>query len=197
MRLPSGLRRRARRAAVGAAAVLLFGGGFAAGWLTRGDDTGGWWPALREDETPVRAEPVRDGNLAFQPTGITCGLQWVVGTHADMEADGQYCRLSVIVTNVDSTFHDFQAEAQRIVDSANGRHPPDLDPMRIKRQPMEMTLGARDSVRLDLWFDIPDEVTAVAVAFVGDDDPSGVPSAVPPPRAPGGVLVELPASAAA
>ena len=181
--------------AIGTVAAALFGGGFAAGWLTRGTGDGGWWPAPRDGETRVRAEPVRHGNLTFQPTGVTCGLQWVVGTHADMEADGQYCRISVIVTNVDSTFHDYEAGPQRIVDSTGARHAPAPDPMRIQRQPLEMTIGARDSVRVDLWFDIPDDVTATAVAFVGDDDPSGSDRVVSTPRPPGGTLVELPRAA--
>ncbi|WP_045876430.1 hypothetical protein [Pseudofrankia sp. DC12] len=187
--------RRAKRLVlvVGAAVGLLAVGGglgFVGGRLSaptgRSSDR-----AVRPEEKAQHAAAVRYGNLTFRPTGLTCGLQWAFGTHAELEARGQYCRLGVVVENVDSTFHDLVTGRQRLVDAAGTAYAPSFDVMRAKRQPDSITIGARDAVEIDLWFDVPATARVVAARLVGDDDPSGIDTVVNTPRPAGGARVPL------
>jgi hypothetical protein len=178
---------------VGAAVALLAVGGglgFLGGRLSapagRSSDR-----AVRPQEKVQHADAVRYGNLTFRPTGLTCGLHWAFGTHAELEAKGQYCRLGVVVENVDSTFHDLVTTKQRLVDSAATGYAPSFDVMRAKRQPDSITIGARDAVEIDLWFDVPAKARIDAARLVGDDDPSGIDAVVNTPRPSGGARVAL------
>lgn len=146
----------------------------------------------RVGETVLSGAAVRYGNLSLRPTGLTCGLHWVVGTHADQEARGQFCRLGLEATNVDSTFHDLTTARQRLVDAAGHAYGPSDQAMRIERQPDVATVGARDAVALDVWFDVPTTAKIVEARLVGDDDPSGIATTVTTPRTPSGVRVRLP-----
>ncbi|MBL7488673.1 hypothetical protein I6A60_28605 [Frankia sp. AgB1.9] len=187
--------RRVRRLllVVGAAVGLLAVGGglgFLGGRLSapvgRSADR-----AVRPEEKVQHAAAVRYGNLTFRPTGLTCGMHWAFGTHAELEAKGQYCRLGVVVENVDSTFHDLVTGKQRLVDSAGKAYAPSFDAMRAKRQPDSITIGARDAVEIDLWFDVPAGGRIDAARLVGDDDPSGIDDVVNTPRPSGGARVPL------
>jgi hypothetical protein len=147
--------------------------------------------AIRPGEKAQHAAAVRYGNLTFRPTGLTCGLHWAFGTHAELEARGQFCRLAVVVTNIDSGFHDVGTDGQRLVDAGGRTYPPSFDVMRAKRQPDSITIGARDAVELDLWFDVPLGARIDAARMVGDEDPSGIDGVVNTPRPAGGARVGL------
>ncbi|MGF7233475.1 MAG: hypothetical protein ACQSGP_00735 [Frankia sp.] len=181
--------------AVGAVVVgAVFAGGFASGRATtpaRSSDRAG---RIRPGETVLHRPAVTDNNLSLRPTGITCGLRWVVGTHADLEAHGQYCRLGLEVTNRDATFHDLTTAAQRLVVVGGRSYAPSLDATRVERQPDVATIGARDVVDLDVWFDIPASDRVAGTRLVGDDDPTGINTTVTAPHPRGGIYVSLPAA---
>jgi hypothetical protein len=183
--------RRALLAGVAVGLLVVGGGvGFAVGRVSapagRVADR-----AVRPAEKVQHAAAVRYGNLTFRPTGLTCGMHWAFGTHAELEAKGQFCRLGVVVENVDSTFHDVVLAQQRLFDATGRAYPPSFDVMRAKRQPDSITIGARDAVELDLWFDVAANAQVNAARFIGDNDPSGIDLVVNTPHPPGGARTPL------
>jgi hypothetical protein len=178
---------------VGLAVVLLAAGGglgFLGGRLSA-PTAPAQDRALWSGEKVQHAAAVRYGNMTFRPTGLTCGLHWAFGTHAELEATGQFCRLGVAVVSVDSTFHDLVLDSQRLVDAAGHSYLTSFDVMRVKRQPDTITLGARDAVEIDLWYDVPLGVRITGARFYGDNDPSGIDIGVNTPRPTGGVVAPL------
>ncbi|ONH33506.1 hypothetical protein BL253_01575 [Pseudofrankia asymbiotica] len=178
---------------VGVAVGLLAvggGAGFLAGRMSAPDSPPPIRPAWAGEKVQ-HAAAARYGNMTLRPIGLTCGMHWVSGTHAEWEARGQYCRLGIVVNNVDTAFHDLDTGAQRLVDAAGKSYKPSFDAMRIRRQPDVMTIGAHDAVALDIWFDVPNDAQVVAAQLKGDDDPSGIDPVANTPRPAGGVRVPL------
>ncbi|MFF7242431.1 hypothetical protein ACFZBU_00860 [Embleya sp. NPDC008237] len=170
-------RRRIRQwIAIGFVLGLLIGAGLAAGAAAL------YWPekdrplkmTMREWEIPVKAPAVLSGPATFTVQGLTCGIEWITGTHAEHFAQGRLCRVKVSIANTSlATVHIANLE-QRLVLPDDSRLGMDLESMEIKRQLREFTLGASDTLVEDLWFDLPKGVSPTAVLLRANaDTPQG------------------------
>jgi hypothetical protein len=146
---------------------------------------------LLPGEHPLAARTVNDGNLAFTPLGLTCDIPSVIGTHGELNARGQYCRVTLEVYNRDVSFHTVSVGRQQLVDRTGRRYLPAYDPMNIKRQPGSLSLGSQDRILLQVWFELPESAHAARICLHGDHEPSGLPINAPAPAAPNGRCIPL------
>lgn len=111
-----------------------------------------------------------------------CGITFLTGTHAEFEPKSPLCRIRERVESVDAAYHSFDTSKQRLVLSDGTAVAPSVDAMQIKRQPATVTVGGRDVVELDLYFEPPPGPDVEALRFYGDGDtgksvaPPGPPS---------------------
>src|SRR4051794_14506381 len=61
------------------------------------------------------AKAVRAGHLRLQVLTAKCGIFALTGTHAFLDANGEFCRARIRVTSNDSSSHDFSPYAQQLV----------------------------------------------------------------------------------
>lgn len=73
-----------------------------------------------EDAEGGLNQPVRDGKFEFVVTGIDCGLQQVGSASFGVEAQGQFCLLSMRVTNIGNQAQTLFGDNQKLID-AQGR----------------------------------------------------------------------------
>jgi hypothetical protein len=123
---------------------------------------------VRDGETPLPYRPVTDGRVTFAPIGLRTGMSFVVGSHADWPAKGQFVRVRVQAENGYATFHTIDMAKQLLVTADGTTHTVDENAMRIERQPAEAELGAHDRLEFDLIYDIPKQATAKALRLHGD-----------------------------
>jgi hypothetical protein len=168
-----GARRRIRQwVSIGFVLGLLIGAAVAAGAAAL------YWPekdkpiksTMREWEIPIKGESVRSDKVTLTPQGLTCGMEWITGTHAEHFAQGRLCRIKVSITNTSLTAVPIANLAQRLVLPDGTQIGMDLEAMEIKRQLRDFVLGSSDTLVEDLWFDIPVGVTPVAVLLRANAD---------------------------
>ncbi|WP_161356750.1 hypothetical protein [Streptomyces sp. SID3343] len=168
-----GMRRRIRQwVSIGFVLGLLIGAGVAAGAAAL------YWPekdepiksTMREWEIPIKRGSVRSDKVVLAPQGITCGMEWITGTHAEHFARGRLCRIKVSVTNTALTAVPIANLEQRLVLPDGTQVGMDLEAMEIKRQLRDFVLGASNTLVEDLWFDIPAGVAPVAVLLRANAD---------------------------
>ncbi|MYS80142.1 hypothetical protein [Embleya scabrispora] len=170
-------RRRIRQwIAIGFVFGLLIGAGLAAGAAAL------YWPekdkplkmTMREWEIPVKAPAVLSGPATFTAQGLTCGIEWITGTHAEHFAKGRLCRVKVSIANNSLATVQIANLEQRLVLSDGSRLGMDLESMEIKRQLRDFTLGASDTLVEDLWFDLPKDIVPTAILLRANaDTPQG------------------------
>ncbi|WP_406282502.1 hypothetical protein [Embleya sp. NBC_00896] len=162
------MRRRIRQwIAIGFVLGLAIGAATAAGAAAL------YWPekdkplrmTMREWEIPIKAPPVLSDRTTFTAQGLTCGLEWITGTHAEHFAKGRLCRVKVSIANNALTTVQIANLEQRIVLPDGTQLGMDLESMEIKRQLRDFTLGASDTLVEDLWFDLPTGVSPTAILF--------------------------------
>ncbi|WP_433478516.1 DUF4352 domain-containing protein [Spirillospora sp. CA-142024] len=111
--------------------------------------------AVRDGETPLPYREVQDGNVMFAALGLSPALTTITGSHADLPSRlGHFARVRILAENRYATFHKIDLDRQLLITS-RGAYPPDVNAMRVKRQPTDVELGSRDRLELDLWYDIP------------------------------------------
>lgn len=121
----------------------------------------------RPDERAVRLRPAADGDTSFTVIGLTSALPSLAGSHADVKAQGRYVRIRLVVVNNGRTTALMNVMRQRLV-TADGRdHPPDREAMLVKRQPLELEVGAAVRVEFDLWYDVPASARITALRLYG------------------------------
>ncbi|MFI9504479.1 hypothetical protein [Nocardia sp. NPDC052566] len=106
--------------------------------------------AAPETRTPQDCDKLTVTALEVEP-----GIGYLLGTHAEWLPKGQFVRVRVAITNTDRAFHTTNSDDYQLTDAADAPHPVSIDAIRIKRQPLEITLGAGNRLELDLWYDIP------------------------------------------
>jgi hypothetical protein len=147
--------------------------------------------------TPTPGDPkqaasaVRAGHLRIQVLTARCGIFVLSGTHALLDADGEFCRARIRVTSADSSSHDFSPYAQLLV-LADGREiAPSNGGMAVRRQPDVVTLGADDLAEVVVIWDIPHGAAVTGVRCRGDADPDAAGAFVTKAVNPAGVLMPL------
>jgi hypothetical protein len=123
---------------------------------------------VRDGETPLPYRPVSDGRVTFTPIGLRAGMSFVVGSHADWPAKGQFVRVRLQAENGYATFHTIDMTKQLLVTTDGATHTVDENAMRIERQPSDAELGAHDRLELDLIYDIPKQATPKALRLYGE-----------------------------
>ncbi|MFJ8739120.1 hypothetical protein ACIRL2_07075 [Embleya sp. NPDC127516] len=160
------VRRRIRQwISIGFVLGLMLGAAAAAGVAAL------YWPeqdkplkmTMREGEIPVKAPAVLSGPATLTAQGLTCGIEWITGTHAEHFAQGRLCRVKVSIANNSLATVQIANLEQRLVLPDGTQLAMDLESMEIKRQLREFTLGASDTLVEDLWFDLPKNVTPTAI----------------------------------
>jgi hypothetical protein len=179
---------RATRRPVSALATvaLLLSGAFACGTGSHGTDR----PSAAAD-VPQPARAVRSGHLRITPLAGKCGIFVLSGTHALLDATGEFCRLRVRVESADSSSHAFSPYDQMLV-LANGRRvAPSHGGMLVRRQPETVTLGADDLAEVVLIWDVPEGAPVTGVRLIGDNDSDAAGAFVTPAVNVRGVVVPL------
>lgn len=122
---------------------------------------------VRPDETAVRLPPVSDGDTSFTVLGISSALPEITGSHADMQAEGQFVRIRILVVNNGRTTTLIDVTRQTLLAADGTGHRPDYDAMTIKRQPAKLDMGAAMRAEFDLWYDIPRSTRPAGLRLYG------------------------------
>lgn len=122
---------------------------------------------VRDGETPLPYHPAADGRITFAAIGLRTGISFVVGSHADQPAKGQFVRARVLVDNGYPTFHTIELGKQLLVTTDGATHEIDENGMRIERQPSDFDLGAHDRLEFDLIYDIPKPAKVKSLRLFG------------------------------
>jgi Domain of unknown function (DUF4352) len=122
---------------------------------------------VRPDETPLRGKPVQDGDTQFTLIGYSAHLPSLVGSHAEIQAKGQYVRIRLVVVNLGRSGVLFDTRRQLLVLDDGSTHAPDGPTMIVKRQPDKFDLGAQVRVEFDLYYDVPKDAEPVALRAFG------------------------------
>ena len=121
-------------------------------------------------DVPQTASAVRSGHLELEVLTARCGIFVLSGTHALLDATGEFCRARIRVRSVDSSSHDFSPYRQMLV-LADGREiAPSNAGMAVRRQPERVTLGADDLAELVVIWDIPAGAAVSGLRLIGDAD---------------------------
>ena len=142
-------------------------------------------------DVPQHAAPARSGHLLITPLAGRCGIFAISGTHALLDASGQFCRLRVRVVSSDSSEHDFAPADQALLLADGTSVLPSSGAMSVKRQPPTVPLGAEDSAEVVLWWEIPADAAVSAVRLVGDHDADAAGAFVAPATNRAGIVVPL------
>jgi hypothetical protein len=174
------MRRLSRRDTAVALSGLLVGGAIAAGVAAS------LWPAdhkpaptaatastdpleipLRDREIALPAHTYQSGEVSLVPLRMTCGLSEVVGTHAEWFAQGQYCRIRVVITGDDGFTHTFDPGKTTMTTTAGAAIDPDIaQAQQIKRQPDRLiTVYAHTRLEFDIYYDVPRTATINGFTF--------------------------------
>lgn len=122
---------------------------------------------VRNRETPLPYHEVRDGKITFAAIGLRTGITFLVGSHADWPAQGQFVRVRIDCFNDYPNFHTIDLSKQVMITTDGKTYTPDENGMRIERQPDTFDLGARDRIEFDLLYDIPKQAKVKAVHLFG------------------------------
>ncbi|GAC1444874.1 MAG: hypothetical protein NVSMB55_22730 [Mycobacteriales bacterium] len=170
-------------------------GMFAAAAVLAGCGTGGA-PHLAAghrtpQDVPQHASAARSGHLLITPLAGRCGIFAISGTHALLDANGQFCRLRVRVESSDSSEHDFAPGEQALLLADGTSVLPSRGAMSVKRQPATVPLGAEDGAELVLWWEVPAAAIVTGVRLVGDHDADAAGAFVAPATNRAGSVVPL------
>ena len=136
-----------------------------------------------------------DGNLRIIPLGVECGINYQIGTHAEIDYSGQLCRLHVAVQNLDKSVHAFETTAQRLIDRDGAAKPPDPQAMDVARQIDPVQIGGNDTAIVTLYFSLAKGKVPKEFQLHGDHDPTGIGTTVTAPHLPHGLVVVIPSRA--
>jgi hypothetical protein len=136
---------------------------------------------VRDGETPLPYRPVTDGRITFAAIGLRTRMGFVVGSHADWPARGQFVRVRLLIENGYPTFHDVDLTKQLLVTADGVTHTVDENGMRIERQPSTIEIGAHDRAELDLLYDVPKPARVASLRLFGAPaDDLGIPAGSDP-----------------
>ena len=122
---------------------------------------------VRDEEKPLPYHPVKDGLITFAAIGLRTGMLDIVGSHADQPPKGQFVRIRVLAVNGYPNFHTIEPSKQTLITTDGKTYAPDINGMRIERQPDSFQLGARDQLEFDLLYDIPRQSKVKALHLYG------------------------------
>lgn len=123
---------------------------------------------VRLFEKPLNGHTVTDGHLAFTPIGYRPKMPYVIGSHAELDPQGLYTRVRVVLENIDRTDHPYSAAGQQLITTDGKSYKPDYEAMEVERQPEATQVGSGVRIEFDLLWDIPKDATPQAVRFQGD-----------------------------
>ncbi|MCF2530441.1 DUF4352 domain-containing protein [Yinghuangia soli] len=168
--------RAVRAAVVGTVLGLLVGAGAAAGTaaLLWPDGSNGD-PRLHPDKNDliVHAAPVRSGEIEMEVRTLQCGLEFTTGTHAEAMARGQFCAVRVTFHNDQPVTADIDTRRQELVLDDGSVVQTGNEVMQIKRQLRTQSVGGRNVITLDLWYDIPVDRHPKAIRLISEPDLRG------------------------
>ncbi|MGM1057768.1 DUF4352 domain-containing protein [Saccharothrix sp. Mg75] len=122
---------------------------------------------VRPDEKALHLPTTSDGDTAFTLVGLTTGIDAIIGSHAEWQAQGQFVRVRMSVVNNGRSSVSFAARRHVLVDDAKAEHEPDAQAMTIKRQPDVIDLGANVRLEYDVYYDLPDDAKPLALRVFG------------------------------
>ncbi|MFA1548128.1 DUF4352 domain-containing protein [Actinomadura chokoriensis] len=119
---------------------------------------------VRDHERSLPYREVADGQVAFAALGISTGLTTITGSHADLPSErGAFVRVRMVTENRYATFHKIDLDRQLLVATDGRTFAPDVNAMRVKRQPTEIELGSRNRIEYDLMYDVPKDARPKAL----------------------------------
>ena len=133
-------------------------------------------PELVIRESPDPGAAVQDasehatGHFKIRLLTARCGIDSIVGTHAEFTPKHPLCVVRVRVRSDDATYHAFTPGRQQLVLADGTAVPVDPEIMRIRRQEKQVELGAYNTLELDLWFEPEVSARATAIRLFGDSD---------------------------
>lgn len=122
---------------------------------------------VRPDEIPLDGRTVQDGDTTFSLVGLSEHMPTLLGSHAEIQARGQFVRVRLVISNVGRSSVLFDTERQLLVLKDGSTAVPDLPTMMVKRQPHTFDLGAAVRLEFDLYWDVPKDAEPVALRAFG------------------------------
>ena len=118
--------------------------------------------------------PYTSGKIVLMPLRLTCGLSTIVGTHGEMQANGQYCLIRVALTADDTFTHTFDIRKTALTTTAGASVPVSYEAQQIKRQPLTIApVGSHDRYEFDIYYDVPRDATVNGFTFTdGEGGPT-------------------------
>ena len=74
-------------------------------------------PVAKVDNTPKYGSKVRDGKFEFVVTGMKCGIKTVGSEYFNTKAQGEFCRVSMKITNIGDEAQSMFADNQLAFDA--------------------------------------------------------------------------------
>jgi len=141
---------------------------------------------LGPHEVALPSAPRTVGHFEVRLLLGRCGITYLTGTHAEFEPQNPLCRVHERIASRDASYHSFSTARQRLILADGTEVAPSIDAMQIKRQPDIVTVGGRDVIELDVYFEPPSGSAPKTLRFYGDTDTG---KSVTPP---GPLSVDLP-----
>ncbi|MCY1143011.1 DUF4352 domain-containing protein [Actinoplanes sp. Pm04-4] len=138
---------------------------------------GVWYFVLRDrdDDQPIVTtaggelnKPVADGEFVFTISGVRCGVPKVGDEFVDLEPEGSYCLVDVLVKNGGTTPEYFDSTSQKAYDAAGNEFETDMQAevfVNTDAQNFLDQINPGAQVKGTLVFDVPAKTSLVSVVL--------------------------------
>lgn len=117
--------------------------------------------------------PHTDGVVDVRLLWAQCGIETVVGTHAEYTPQRPLCTVRLRVTNRTGGFATFDAVRSALLEPDGSAVGVARDVAGIQRQPEAVELGGHDVAELALWFEPPLGPRPVSLRLPASSDADG------------------------
>lgn len=117
------------------------------------------------DNTPKIGTKVRDGKFEFVVTGVKCGIDKVGGADFNTKAQGEFCRVSMTISNIGDEAQSMFADNQIAFDAKNRKFSADTEASIYddKSEVLFEEINPGNTVEGRVYFDVPKDTTLVKI----------------------------------
>lgn len=114
-------------------------------------------PAAAPDNIPKYGSKVRDGKFEFVVTGMKCGITTVGSEYLDTKAQGEFCRVSMKITNIGDEAQSMFADNQLAFDAKDRKFSADTEASIYddKSEVLFEEINPGNTVEGRVYFDVP------------------------------------------
>ena len=117
------------------------------------------------DNTPKYGTKVRDGKFEFVVTGMKCGIKTVGSEYLNTKAQGEFCRVSMTITNIGDEAQSMFADNQVAFDAKNRKFSADSEASIYdsKSEVLFEEINPGNTVVGRVYFDVPKNTKPVKI----------------------------------